>query len=37
VLNAIDMGLRQRRYRPGLGVDKLVHHSDAGGLFISQV
>ena len=30
VLDAIEMGLRDRHYRPGLGVDKLVHHSDAG-------
>ncbi len=30
VLDAIDMGLRDRHYRPGLSVDKLVHHSDAG-------
>jgi putative transposase len=30
VLDAIDAGLRDRRYRPGAGVDKLVHHSDAG-------
>lgn len=35
VLDAIDMGLRQRRYRPGLGVDKLVHHSDAGSQYTS--
>jgi Integrase core domain len=30
VLDAIDRRLRDRRYRPGPGVDKLVHHSDAG-------
>ena len=30
VLDAIDMGLRARRYHPQPGVDKLVHHSDAG-------
>ena len=30
VLDAIDMGLRQRHYRPEVGVGKLVHHSDAG-------
>jgi putative transposase len=30
VLDAIDMGLRRQHYRPGPGVDKLVHHSDAG-------
>jgi len=35
VLDAIDMGLRQRHYRPGLGVDKLVHHSDAGSQYTS--
>ena len=35
VLDAIDMGLRQRRYRPGLGVDTLVHHSDAGSQYTS--
>jgi putative transposase len=28
VLDAIDMGLRQRDYHPTHGVDKLVHHSD---------
>ena len=28
VLDAIDMGLRARRYRPQSGADKLVHHSD---------
>ena len=30
VLDAIDRGLRDRRYRPRPGVNKLVHHSDAG-------
>ena len=35
VLNAIDMGLRQRHYHPGPGVDKLVHHSDAGSQYTS--
>lgn len=35
VLDAIDCGLRDRRYRPGLGVDKLVHHSDAGSQYTS--
>jgi putative transposase len=30
VLDAIDMGLQARKYRPGPDVDKLVHHSDAG-------
>jgi len=35
VLDAIDSGLRDRRYRPGPGVDKLVHHSDAGSQYTS--
>jgi putative transposase len=35
VLDTIDMGLRARRYRPGPGVDKLVHHSDAGSQYTS--
>jgi putative transposase len=35
VLDAIDMGLQQRDYRPGPGVDKLVHHSDAGSQYTS--
>ena len=35
VLDAIDRGLRDRRYRPGVGVDKLVHHSDAGSQYTS--
>jgi putative transposase len=30
VLDAIDKGLRDRRYHASPGVDKLVHHSDAG-------
>jgi putative transposase len=30
VLDAIDLGLRHRRYRPTDGDPKLVHHSDAG-------
>jgi putative transposase len=30
VLDAIDMGLRDRDYRPASGEDKLIHHSDAG-------
>jgi putative transposase len=30
VLDAIDRGLRDRAYRHRAGVDKLVHHSDAG-------
>ena len=33
VLDAIDRGLQQRDYRPGPGVDKLVHHSDAGSQY----
>ena len=33
VLDAIDMGLRARRYHPQPGTDKLVHHSDAGTTF----
>ena len=35
VLDAIGMGLRDRRYRPSPGVDKLVHHSDAGSQYTS--
>ena len=35
VLDAIDMGLQQRDYRPGPEVDKLVHHSDAGSQYTS--
>jgi len=35
VLDAIDMGLRRQHYRPGPGVDKLVHHSDAGSQYTS--
>lgn len=35
VLDAIDMGLQYRDYRPGSGVDKLVHHSDAGSQYTS--
>ena len=35
VLDAIDTGLQQRDYRPGEGVDKLVHHSDAGSQYTS--
>ena len=35
VLDAIDMGLRQRDYHPTQGVDKLVHHSDAGSQYTS--
>jgi hypothetical protein len=33
VMDVIDMGLCQREYRPGPGVDKLVHHSDAGSQY----
>ena len=35
VLDAIDMGLRQRDYHPTHDVDKLVHHSDAGSQYTS--
>ena len=35
VLDAIDMELRARKYRPGPRVDKLVHHSDAGSQYTS--
>jgi putative transposase len=35
VLDAIDRGLRDRSYRPGSGIDKLVHHSDAGSQYTS--
>jgi putative transposase len=35
VLDAIDMGLRYRDYRPANGEDKLVHHSDAGSQYTS--
>ncbi len=35
VLDAIDMGLRQRGYHPSHGVNKLVHHSDAGSQYTS--
>jgi putative transposase len=35
VLDAIDMGLRDRSYRPGPDGDKLVHHSDAGSQYTS--
>jgi hypothetical protein len=34
VLDTINMGLRQREYRAGAGVDKLVHHSDYADLRI---
>jgi putative transposase len=30
VLDAIDRGLRDRRYQPGVDGERLVHHSDAG-------
>ncbi len=33
VLDAIDMGLRHRDYRPVSGEEKLVHHSDAGSQY----
>jgi putative transposase len=35
VLDAIDAGLRARRYRPGAAGDRLVHHSDAGSQYTS--
>ena len=35
VLDAIDMGLRQRDYRFVNGEDKLIHHSDAGSQYTS--
>lgn len=35
VLDAIDMGLRHRNYRPTNGDDKLIHHSDAGSQYTS--
>ena len=35
VLDAIDMGLRARRYRPGPDGQRLVHHSDAGSQYTS--
>ncbi len=35
VLDAIDMGLRGRAYQWTHGVDKLVHHSDAGSQYTS--
>jgi putative transposase len=35
VLDAIDLGLRQRDYRRVDGEDKLVHHSDAGSQYTS--
>lgn len=35
VLDAIDMGLRDRDYRHAHGDDKLIHHSDAGSQYTS--
>jgi putative transposase len=35
VLDAIDMGLRHRDYRPASGEEKLVQHSDAGSQYTS--
>jgi putative transposase len=35
VLDAIDIGLHARNYRPGRDGDKLVHHSDAGSQYTS--
>jgi len=35
VLDAIEMGLRERAYRWKEGEDKLVHHSDAGSQYTS--
>jgi putative transposase len=35
VLDAIDMGLRLRRYRKPVDADRLVHHSDAGSQYTS--
>lgn len=35
VLDAIDMGLRERDYRPTDSEEKLVHHSDAGSQYTS--
>jgi putative transposase len=35
VLDAIDRGLRDRPYRHRPGVDRLVHHSDAGSQYTS--
>jgi putative transposase len=36
VLDAIDMGLRLRRYRKAVDADKLVHHSNAGSQYTSS-
>jgi putative transposase len=35
VLDAINLGLQQRDYRPRSGEEKLVHHSDAGSQYTS--
>lgn len=35
VLDAIDMGLRNRDYRHTIGEEKLIHHSDAGSQYTS--
>jgi putative transposase len=35
VLDAIDMGLRDRAYRRASGEEKLIHHSDAGSQYTS--
>jgi putative transposase len=35
ILDAIDMGLRDRDYRREKGDDKLIHHSDAGSQYTS--
>ena len=35
MLDAIDMGLRDRRYQPGADGERLVHHSDAGSQYTS--
>ena len=35
VLDAIDMGLRMRRYRKPVDADRLIHHSDAGSQYTS--
>ena len=35
VLDAIDRGLRDRRYQPGVDGERLVHHSDAGSQYTS--
>jgi transposase InsO family protein len=35
VLDAIDRGLRDRRYQSGVDGERLVHHSDAGSQYTS--